>query len=639
MEAALAQKANLLRQSLEKSQITTEKIMTALDTFDRRLLSIDAAIHPIQERMPVYMRCHENISKCLKKTEAIVSQFDRIREAEVVIFKGPGEDLNGFLDAMDQLMRISRFFNSRKSYQARESTLPHVNRLLADATRMTENEFHKMLTAVSKPVDPMSLFDCLPSKTKASAVSAADSEDTTDISANDELAAENRQEALTYKLPTLINPRYINPLHHLAARLVLIGHHTQCLNIYRNARSNALQKSLEYMGVQKIGKDELQKMQWETLEAKIPNWIDLMRICVKLLFAGERKLCDQVFEGIEDSFLDQCFMEVTSSSLTTLLSYGEAVVKIKQSPEKLFMLLDMYEMMCELQPEMEAMFASKEFSEMLQSMVSLRKRLVATTAETFLGFREKVEKDPSKPMPDGGVHPVSSYVMNYLKFLLDYQEMLTQLLGEYRTGDQEEGLQFTPSILMILQALQNNLEAKSKQCKDQAQSYIFLMNNIHYIVTSVRKTEAAKELLGADWIQRQRRVVQQNANNYKRVSWTKALEIISSKGLLSSSGGSSNPIENSVSTSAPKDAIKERFKNFNTQYEELYHKQCLWKVHDRELRESLQLAVSEVLLPAYRSFLKRFGPIVENSKSKCIQYSPEDIERMLGQLFEGKPPS
>ncbi|KAJ4772450.1 Exocyst subunit exo70 family protein A1 [Rhynchospora pubera] len=571
MEEALKQKANLLRQSLEKSQITTEKIMAALDTFDRRLLSIDSAIRPIQEIMPVYMRCHENVSKCLRKTEVIVSQFDRIREAEVVIFKGPGEDLNGFLDAMDQLIRISRFFNSRKSYQARESTLQHINRLLADATRMTENEFHKMLTAVSKPVDPMSLFDCLPSKTKASDVSTANHDDITDISANDELATESRQEELTYKLPTLISPRYINPLHHLAARLVLVGHHTQCLNIYRNARSNALQKSLEYMGVQKIGKDELQKMQWETLEAKIPNWIDLMRICVKLLFAGERKLCDQVFEGIEDSFLDQCFMEVTSSSLTTLLSYGEAVVKIKQSPEKLFMLLDMYEMMCELQPELPG----------------------------------NVDSASWRIQDRGSGGRVAVCTINFADF----------------TGSSKQ------------------LGSKIKQCKDQAQSYIFLMNNIHYMVTSVRKTEAARELLGADWIQRQRRVVQQNANNYRRVSWTKVLEIISSKGLLSSSGGSSNPIENSVSTSAPKDAIKERFKNFNTQYEELYHKQCLWKVHDRELRESLQLAVSEVLLPAYRSFLKRFGPIVENSKSKCIQYSPEDIERMLGELFEGKTPS
>lgn len=43
------------------------------------------------------------------------------------------------------------------------------------------------------------------------------------------------------------------------------------------------------------------------------------------------------------------------------------------------------------------------------------------------------------------------------------------------------------------------------------------------------------------------------------------------------------------------------------QFEELHQKQSQWTVPDTELRESLRLAVAEVLLPAYRSFIKRFG--------------------------------
>jgi hypothetical protein len=41
--------------------------------------------------------------------------------------------------------------------------------------------------------------------------------------------------------------------------------------------------------------------------------------------------------------------------------------------------------------------------------------------------------------------------------------------------------------MKIMQALQNNLEAKAKQYKDPALMHIFLMNNIHYIVKSVRR--------------------------------------------------------------------------------------------------------------------------------------------------------
>lgn len=47
----------------------------------------------------------------------------------------------------------------------------------------------------------------------------------------------------------------------------------------------------------------------------------------------------------------------------------------------------------------------------------------------------------------------------------------------------------TPESLVsdIMQALLINLELKSKQYKDPALGHIFLMNNYHYIVLSVRK--------------------------------------------------------------------------------------------------------------------------------------------------------
>jgi hypothetical protein len=71
-----------------------------------------------------------------------------LNQTEVVISKGPSEDLDGFIEAMDRLLRISRFFNSRENYAATESTLLLVNSLLSKATKMAEIEFNKMLTAL-----------------------------------------------------------------------------------------------------------------------------------------------------------------------------------------------------------------------------------------------------------------------------------------------------------------------------------------------------------------------------------------------------------------------------------------------------------------------------------------------------------
>jgi exocyst complex protein 7 len=81
-----------------------------------------------------------------------------------------------------------------------------------------------------------------------------------------------------------------------------------------------------------------------------------------------------------------------------------------------------------------------------------------------------------------------------------------------------------------------------------------------------------------------------------------------------------------------------RLKNFNLLFDELYQRQTQWTIPDNELREAVRLAVAEVLLPAYRSFVKRYSSILDTGKSnsKYVRYSPEDLDRMLSEFFEGK---
>ncbi|KAJ1695859.1 hypothetical protein LUZ63_012557 [Rhynchospora breviuscula] len=627
---ALTQRTEFLRESLEKSKILTETMVAKLGSFDSRLSALDSAMRPIQARTHAVRTAHENIDKTLRSADVILSQFDKTHEAEKIIMRGPNEDLKGYLEAVDKLRSVARFFSSNKSYKS--SDLSNVNSLLAKAISKMENEFQRQITSRSKAVDPDKLFDCLPSSLRPSSESPSHPSETGKNLTNGNLS--EKQEVAVYTPPTLIDPRFVPLLSKLAQQLVQAGHHAQCLKLYRDARASALEMSLKNLGVEKLSKEEVQKMQWESLEAKIGNWIHFMRIAVKLLFAAERQLCNKIFEGV-DSLKDECFAEVTSNSLSVLLSFGEAVAKSKRSPEKLFVLLDMYEIMRELQPDIEVIFEGKACREMQESALTLAKRLAQTAQETFTDFEEAVEKDATKTtVADGTVHPLTSYVINYVKFLFDYQSTLKQLFQEFGTSGDESNSQLATVTMRIMQALQTNLDAKSKQYKDQALTYLFLMNNIHYMVRSVRRSEA-KDLLGDDWIQRHRRIVQQNANQYRRVAWAKVLQCISAQGLTSSGG---TGVGESGSGGASRALIKDRFRSFNIQIEELYQRQCQWTVPDPELRESLRLAVAEVLLPAYRSFIKRFGPLVENSKNpqKYIKYTAEDLEKMLGEFFEGK---
>lgn len=52
--------------------------------------------------------------------------------------------------------------------------------------------------------------------------------------------------------------------------------------VLRDTRAPVLEQSLRKLGVEKLSKEDVQKMQWEVLEAKIGSWIHFMRIAVRI---------------------------------------------------------------------------------------------------------------------------------------------------------------------------------------------------------------------------------------------------------------------------------------------------------------------------------------------------------------------
>ncbi|TMW91902.1 hypothetical protein EJD97_013750 [Solanum chilense] len=625
----LKERSEFMNESMQKSQTITDNMISILGSFDHRLSALETAMRPTQIRTHSIRKAHENIDKTLKVAESILAQFDLARQTEAIILRGPHEDLESYLEAVNQLRKIVKFFSTTKGLKSSIGMINHISSLLAKSVLKLEEEFRQLLNLYSKPIEPDRLFDCLPQSLRPS---------TGSDSKGDGGGAKEHQrslETVVYHPPDLIPPRILPLLHDLAQQMIQAGHQQQLYTIYNEIRSLVMEQSLKKLGVERLGKEDVQKMQWEVLEAKIGNWIHYMRISVRLLFAAEKKVSDQIFEG-QDSLRDQCFAEVTGNSVAVLLSFGEAIAKSKRSPEKLFVLLDMYEIMRELQTEMDNIFGSQCCSEMREAAKVLTNRLAETAQETFVDFEEAVEKDATKTaVLDGTVHPLTSYVINYVKFLFDYQSTLKQLFGDADDGNSKDQLGVITT--RILQALQSNLDGKSKQYKDPALTQLFLMNNIHYIVRSVRRSEA-KDVLGDDWVQIHRRVVQQHANQYKRISWSKILQTLSVQGASPAGNSSFTGEVVSSNTGISRSAVKDRFKTFNMLFEEIHQRQSQWTVPDSELRESLRLAVAEVLLPAYRSFAKRFGPMIEGGKNpqKYIRYTPEDLERMLAEFFEGK---
>ena len=147
--------------------------------------------------------------------------------------------------------------------------------------------------------------------------------------------------------------------------------------------------------------------------------------------------------------------------------------------------------------------------------------------------------------------------MYYVKLIVDYSETLNLLLDIHEDDDQVEPLRnddsdssrLTPvarRLLVLITSLHSNLEEKSKLYEDGALQYIFLMNNILYVVQKVKDSDLGG-LLGDNWVRKRRGQIRQYATSYLRASWTKVLHCLTDEGI----GGSSS--------NASRVALKERF--------------------------------------------------------------------------------
>ncbi|XP_054821450.1 exocyst complex component EXO70B1 [Prosopis cineraria] len=430
----------------------------------------------------------------------------------------------------------------------------------------------------------------------------------------------------------LINPEGVEELKEIADRMLKSGYDRECLQIYSNIRRDALDECLAILGVERLSIEEVQRIQWDLLDEKMKKWIYAVKIVVRVLLSGEKKLCDCIFE----EYSDVCFNETAKGCIMQLLNFGEAVAIIRRAPEKLFRILDMYEALGDVFPDLEALI-SDEF------VIIEAKGLLTVLGEaakgSFAEFENAVRNETSKrPVLTGGLHPMPRYVMNYMKLLMDYGDSLDSLLEvseedldrfqKNHGGDSSQLETMSPlhqRMLFSMSELEFNLQEKSRIYEDSAMQYIFLMNNIYYIVKKVKDSDL-RNVLGDDWVRKRRGQIRQYATAYLRASWTKALTCLKDEGI----GGSSS--------NASKNALKERFKNFNACFEDIYRVQTAWKVPDAQLREELRISISEKVIPAYRSFVGRFSSQLDGRHAgKYIKYTAEDLESYLLNLFEGEP--
>ncbi|KAK9056563.1 hypothetical protein SSX86_023925 [Deinandra increscens subsp. villosa] len=601
----------------------------------------------------------------LEKAHQIVLRWDSTVSEDArarMIFQGDRQQVDSYLQAVDEIQRSMESTTlSDEDEQSKK-----VNTTIQIAMARLEDEFRNILISHATPLETESLTESISSNHLISRgssslsefhdaddyISPGGEEDSVHTLGNSSLErGESSATIASYRSMSsireidLIPSDSIYDLRCIAERMITAGYFRESVQVYGSVRKSAVDATFKKLGVEKLSIGDIQRLEWEALNAKIGKWIRAAKVCVRVLFASEKRLCQLIFEDLGTDADDACFMETVKAPAIQLFNFAEAISISRRSPEKLFKILDLHDAVVDLLPDIEAVFDSKSSESIRLQSSEILSRLAEAARGMLSEFENAVLREPSRvPVPGGTIHPLTRYVMNYISLISDYKQTLGELIvsrpataSRYNDDLTAPDMDFTDHegqsplalhLIWIIIILQFNLEGKSKHYKDNSLAFVFMMNNIHYIVQKIKGSPELREIIGDNYLKKLTGKYRQAATRYQRATWIGVLYNLRDEGLHATG---------SFSSGVSKSALRERFKSFNAMFEEVHKMQALWLIPDTQLREELQISISEKLIPAYRSFLGRFRTHIEHGRhpENYIKYSVEDLETAVLDFFEG----
>ncbi|RWW77377.1 hypothetical protein BHE74_00014468 [Ensete ventricosum] len=111
-----------------------------------------------------------------------------------------------------------------------------------------------------------------------------------------------------------------------------------------------------------------------------------VKIVIRVLLWGERRLCDQILAASEE-LREERFAETTKGwCVMQLLNFGDAIAICQRSSEKLFLILDMYEALADVLPDLHALFAADPKDLICEEADGILNRLGDAVKGTLMEF-------------------------------------------------------------------------------------------------------------------------------------------------------------------------------------------------------------------------------------------------------------
>ncbi|KAL0344573.1 UNVERIFIED_CONTAM: Exocyst complex component EXO70H1 [Sesamum radiatum] len=527
-----------------------------------------------------------------------------------------------FIKTVNNLQKAMHFLATENSSSDK---LVRAQSLMQIAMKRLQKEFYQILSMNRAHLDPESVSTRSSRTSTGSSTSDYDDDD-------DDIRVANESISEVEDVSTVA----MADLKLIAECMISSGYAKECLKIYKIIRKSIVDEGIYKLGVEKFTSSQIHKMHWEVAELRIKNWLNAVVTAVKTLFNGERILCDYVFAS-SDSIRESCFTEITREGAMILFGFPENVAKhSKKSPEKVFRVLDMYAGISNNWPEIDSIFSFESTTNIKSQALTSLIKLGEFVRSALNDFESVILKDSSKsPVAGAGIHYLTIDAMNYLSILADYSNILSDILADspppaknllpesyfgFSDSDESPAPAISLKMAWLVLVLLCKLDTKAKYYKDVSLAYLFLANNLQYVVVKVQ-TSNLRYILGDQWLTKHESKVKQFASNYERLGWGHVIDSL--------------PSDPAAPVTPEK--VKEIFKKFNTSFDQAHKKQAICVVPDSKLRDHIKVSIARKILGLYRQFYSAHRQTMERERNSAsvVRYAPEDVGHHLSDLFFG----
>jgi exocyst complex component 7 len=633
------------------------------------------------------LECQQkNLDLAIKNLDVVLQHYSCSNDIFSQIQLGPdSENIDSFLEALNRLKRAKDYFLSTGTGTVELENVTHLYNQGCDAVN---SQFKQLIRRHSSPLKPVDLIDLIymeedtsddQSQYSASSIRQLPQETRKELKIIVEWLDENlRREYMTLysdersdiiyrslillkdhqKSGSLGNDSGMKVKSYGRPSISESGGKKKLQSIFERkankmfAKANLLKKPLNLSNDNFLNED----MYGENNDMELEKYLVLLLGLQKLLVL-ERQILNEI---IPSSRQNDVFSKVGEASIDMIVKDAEAItsrVMKSISKKEWSSALGVFSAMKHvnlLQPDIEKI-CNQEQKNQLSGVMNRFHQTGKSSLDQFIDSIKNEGNSGQVPLAassgsfpkDATVHQLTSDTIWFLEHLYPYYDILGPILSNdsvysqplqqimsFKSFNEDQKNRALCGIYFrkVLTELNFTIITKADQIyNNESTRQLFKLNNIYYILKSLQRNNLLDvvKFTEVDCEKRYLKMIDDLKHAYQ-ATWQKLLvHITPIEDCPRASGGKLKDKDRAI--------VKEKFANFNKEFDEQCRAQKSISVPDVLLREGLKRDNSETVVPHYNAFYELYAEVeFAKNREKYVRYTPHHLSQILNNLFDDR---